>query len=87
MFSFASVYFVNEIVAPTEKVRGQALAALCGLGGISNIIGASLGGLMIDSLGINALLSLFAGFSFLGFAVMAAISFLLRRRKVNISVD
>lgn len=86
LFSFASVYFVNDLVAPTEKVRGQALASLCGLGGISNIIGASLGGVVIDQLGVNALLYLFAGFSLIGFLLMGIVASLQNKQHIAISL-
>lgn len=70
LFGFASVYFVNEIVPFDQQVRGQAMVALCGLSGVSNIIGAPLGGVIIDSLGVGALLFIYAGFSLLGLFVM-----------------
>ena len=71
----------------SEKVRGQALASLCGMGGISNIIGASLGGVVIDQLGVNALLYLFAGFSLIGFLLMGIVASLHNKKLISISLE
>lgn len=80
LFGFASVYFINEIVAPREKVRGQSLAALCGSGGVGTVIGALIGGMIMDSLGITPLLFLCAGFSLVGF-MLALIVFHMHTKK------
>ena len=80
LFGFASVYFINSIVASTEKVRGQSLASLCGSGGIGTVIGALLGGMIMDSLGITALLFICAGFSLIGFLFALLVSRLHTRQ-------
>ena len=79
LFGFASVYFVNEIVPVSEQVRGQSMVALCGLSGISSIIGSLLGGVIIDHLGVPALLFIYAGFSLLGFFTMLYVGGLHRK--------
>ena len=80
LFGFASVYFVNEIVPDSQQVRGQSLVSLCSLNGISAIISSLMSGVVLDQLGVSALLFLYAGFSLLGFVVMLYVGRLHRRR-------
>lgn len=66
--TFSSVIFVNSIVRDTEKVRGQSLCSLCG--SIGSIIGSAYAGIMIDRVGLNAMLLMSAAFCISAFAGM-----------------
>ncbi len=54
VYGFASVYFVNGLVRPGEKVRAQGLVSLCG--SLAGIISSMFAGFVIDNLGLKALL-------------------------------
>lgn len=53
LYGSCSLFFVNTIVKPCEKVRAQSLVAMCGA--VGGILGNSIAGNMIDSFGIPAL--------------------------------
>jgi len=54
LFVFASVFFVNNIVDKTEKVRAQSIIMVCqAIGGIT---GSSFAGAVIDAMGLKFLL-------------------------------
>lgn len=73
MFSFglyciSSVYFVNSLVRPGERVRAQGLISLCGSAG--GIIGSAFAGAVLDSYGIQVLLLINTLISLLGAFIM-----------------
>ncbi len=76
IFFFASVYFINEIVKPNERTRGQALIGLCAFGGIGTVIGSTVNGLLLDNFGLNAMMVFCVACSFLGVVFMLITSHL-----------
>ena len=69
LFVPASVYYVNEIVDKNEKIRGQSLVTVASMG-IGITIGNLLGGVILDSKGVPAMLIVSTVFSFLGFVIV-----------------
>ena len=67
LIAVASVYYVNAIMEPQDAVKGQAYFTMAYT--LANVFGASLGGRMIDCLGINAMLLLGVALAALGTAV------------------
>ena len=65
LYGVSSVYFVNSIVKEDEIVRGQSLLSLCGTSGLAAVLGALLGGMLMEALGISALFFICAGLSLL----------------------
>ena len=63
LYGVSSVYFVNSIVKQDEVVRGQSLLSLCGTSGLAAVLGALLGGILMDALGISALFLICTGLS------------------------
>lgn len=55
MYIPASVYFVNRIVKPGDKVKGQTYMGLAM--SVSGMLGSLCGGLLIDAFGVKASLS------------------------------
>ena len=80
IYGFSSVMFVNKIVAPNQKVRGQSLIALCFVGGIASIIGNVIFGTMLDLFGLKSVLYLSCCFGFVSVMVMAACMRAYRRK-------
>lgn len=56
LYCITSVYFVNDLVRAGERVRAQGLVALCGAAG--SIIGSVFAGYVLDTHGIQALLTI-----------------------------
>lgn len=56
LYGIASVFFVNSIVRPGEKVRAQALVILSS--NMGSILGNLIGGVMLDSYGLKPLLGI-----------------------------
>ena len=79
IFFFASVYFVNEIVKPNERTRGQMLIGLCSMGGLGVIIGAAINGLLIDRAGLGAMMIFCIVCGAVGSALMLLTSHLHRK--------
>ncbi len=50
----ASVYYVNKLMRPEDKVKGQAFMTVTNT--LGSIAGSLLGGLLLDALGVRALL-------------------------------
>ena len=44
IFYLISVYYINEIVKPNERTRGQALIGLCSFAGLGAVIGGVVDG-------------------------------------------
>lgn len=68
LFVPASVYYVNEIVAESEKIKGQSLIAVASMG-IGITIGNLLGGVVIDNYGVPIMLIISTIIAFLGFFI------------------
>lgn len=58
LFGFASVFYVNGLVKPTEKVRAQSLVTLCYNHGLGSIIGNLYSGSVMDTWGLKTLLTI-----------------------------
>ncbi len=56
IFYLISVYYINEIVKPNERTRGQALIGLCSFAGLGAVIGGVVDGFLIDQFGVNAMM-------------------------------
>lgn len=63
-----SVYYVNALMGPQDRVRGQAMMALTQ--NMGSTVGALLGGFLLDGLGVKGLLAVSLGVSVVGSAVM-----------------
>lgn len=68
LFLCVSVYYVNALVSPQDRVRGQAVMTLAPL--ISGATGALLGGFLLDALGVRTMLALSLAISAVGSALM-----------------
>lgn len=55
LFVVASVYYVNAIMEEQDQVKGQAYMTMTNT--LGAVIGSTLGGVLIDSLGIQAMLA------------------------------
>ena len=60
----ASVQYVNEVVAPADRVKGQALVTTTTT--LSAIAASFLSGIMLDNLGVSATMLVAASVSFVG---------------------
>jgi PPP family 3-phenylpropionic acid transporter len=67
LIAIASVYYVNAIMEPQDAVKGQAYFTAAYT--LANVLAAPLGGRLIDTLGVNAMLMLGALCAALGTAV------------------
>ena len=65
----SQAYPVFEIVDKNEKIRGQSLVTVASMG-IGITIGNLLGGVILDSKGVPAMLIVSTVFSFLGFVIV-----------------
>ena len=74
IFFYAIVYFVNDIVKPNERTRGQALAGLCSFGGLGAMIGSTVCGSLLDKYGIDAMMIFCNTMSFIGVMLMIVTS-------------
>ena len=75
LYTVAAVYFVNDLVEPRDRVKGQAWFAMTNTIGI--LLGTSIGGVLLDRAGAGALL----GFATLtAFAGMLLLFILLGRK-------
>lgn len=78
LFGFASVFYVNGLVKPSEKVRAQSLVTLCYNNGLGSIIGNLYSGSVIDAWGLKVLLVLNA------FVCLAAALLMLVSSRLNV---
>lgn len=67
--TFSSVLLVNSIVRDSEKVRGQSLAVLCN--SVGSIIGSAYAGMMIDMVGLSAMMITSICFSALACVILS----------------
>ena len=75
LYTVAVVYFVNDLVEPGDRIKGQAWFAMTNTIGI--LLGTSIGGVLLDRSGAGALL----GFATLtAFAGMLLLFILLGRK-------
>lgn len=80
LYGFASVYFVNRLVKPGEKVRAQGLITLCGsLGGI---IANLFSGVIMDTWGLKPLLVLSSAIVLISFLLMLVCLRMLQGKKL-----
>lgn len=54
LIAVASVYYINAVMAPEDTVKGQAYFTMTYT--LSSVLGGPLGGRLIDTLGVNAML-------------------------------
>ena len=64
----ASVQYVNEVVSPADRFKGQALVT--GTTTLSGIVASLLSGIMLDNLGVTATMLVSAAVSALGAAIV-----------------
>ncbi|NLD52162.1 MAG: MFS transporter [Clostridiales bacterium] len=81
LYGFSSVYFVDGLVLPGERVRAQSLNTICG--SIGAILSSLLSGLVMDAWGLEAMLWLSA----LIVALSCALMFLCRHMHLKGSFD
>lgn len=81
MFVPSSVYYVTEVIDAVDKVKGQAYMGMAL--GLSNMIGNSLGGLMLDASGVPFMLTVGITVSIVGLILLVLIDG-LRPRRVNL---
>jgi len=55
VMSVGLVYYVNEIMAPEDRVKGQTYATMTYT--VGSVLGAWIGGLLIDTAGVQTMLS------------------------------
>lgn len=78
LYGFASVYFVNKLVKPGEKVRAQGLLTLCGSFG--GIIANLFSGMIMDAWGLKQLLILSSSIVSISFLLMITCRRMLERK-------
>jgi PPP family 3-phenylpropionic acid transporter len=73
LFVPASVYYVNNVIADVDKVKGQALMTMAV--GVSNMVGNSVGGLLLDlpGGGVSLMLGIGLAVSLVGLAALFVI--------------
>ena len=64
VFIPASVYFINEMMRPEDKVKGQTYVT--GLATLGSVIGSIIGGRLLDISGVPALLTFASGAALAG---------------------
>lgn len=68
LYSVASVYYVNEVVALSDRVQGQAYFSMTNTVGI--VLGSLVGGLLLDYAGVSALMAFSTLTGFLGMVIL-----------------
>ena len=79
LYGFASVYFVNKLVKPGEKVRAQGLITLCG--SLGSIIANLFSGVIMDTWGLKPLLVLSSAIVLISFLLMLVCLRMLQGKK------
>jgi PPP family 3-phenylpropionic acid transporter len=64
----AGVYYTNRILAPSDRVLGQALMAATST--LASVFGSALGGMLLDAMGVAALLTVAVVVSVVGAAIV-----------------
>jgi MFS transporter, PPP family, 3-phenylpropionic acid transporter len=83
LFSPALVYYSNAIADPNNSVQAQALYAGTGIAA-GRILGSLTGGLILDNLNINALLTVSSGYALICIVILR-ISNIMHIKKANTS--
>ena len=81
LYGFSSVYFVDGLVLPGERVRAQSLTTICGSMGA--ILASSLSGFVMDAWGLQTMLLLSA----LMVTFACALMFVCRHMHIKGSFD
>lgn len=68
LISVASIFYINEIVAPEDAVKGQAYYTMAYT--VGTVLGALIGGWLIDLLGVSAMLAFSAASGALGAGIV-----------------
>jgi MFS transporter, PPP family, 3-phenylpropionic acid transporter len=79
IFYIASVYFINEIVKPNERMRGQALFGLCSFAGLGMLIGEAMDGVLVDRFGLDAMMLLCSACGLISIALIIITSYLHKK--------
>ena len=68
VIAVASVYYINAVMEPEDAVKGQALYTMAYT--LGSVLGALLGGRIIDALGVDAMLLFGTGSAIAGTAIV-----------------
>lgn len=68
LITVASVYYVNSIMKEEDAIKGQAYFTMTYTFG--SVLGALLGGFLIDKAGVNAMLTFSTGAAFIGMLIV-----------------
>lgn len=68
MISVSSIYYINSIMAPGDTVKGQAYYGMTYTMG--SVLGAVVGGWLIDAVGVGAMLTFASAVSAIGTAIV-----------------
>ena len=68
VIAVASVYYINAVMEPEDAVKGQALYTMAYT--LGSVLGALLGGWIIDALGVDAMLLFGTASAIVGTAVV-----------------
>lgn len=68
VIAVASVYYINAVMEPEDAVKGQALYTMAYT--LGSVLGALLGGWIIDALGVDAMLLFGTGSAIAGTAIV-----------------
>lgn len=76
VYGISSVYFVDSISQPGEKVRAQSLTVLCG--SVAGIVSSLVSGLVLQYFGLKTMLIMLTTVTFLGVLLMLLCSRMYR---------
>lgn len=68
LYGITSVFFVDSLSHPGEKVRAQSLTVLCG--SVAGIVSSLLSGLVLEGFGLQAMMIMLTTVTSLGFLLM-----------------
>lgn len=68
LITVSSVYYVNSVMKKEDAIKGQAYMTMTYT--LGSVLGALLGGAMIDSIGVNAMLGFGCAASFVGMIIL-----------------
>lgn len=81
LYGITSVYFVDNLSKPGEKVRAQSLAVLCG--SVAGIVSNLISGLVLENFGLKPMLIMLTTVTFLGFLLMLVCSRMYNSLNLN----